>query len=146
MTSKHRCAGHTATGEPCAAQPLRDARFCYFHDPDLADDREKAQHLGRARRRRDASLATIYEFSSLATPEGKAQLLDIAARDTLALENTVARNRALGGFVQASIKVDEHTELRDRVKSLEPAVLANQGRSDSVYEQADDFDLTDERP
>src|SRR5579885_1159934 len=124
MTNRRRCQGRNANGQPCEAWPIRDSAYCFFHDPELAETRENARQLGHARQRRDASLATIYGFSTLATTEGKRQLLDIAAHDTLALENSVPRNRALAGMVQTSIKVDEYTELRERLDALEAAVKA----------------------
>jgi hypothetical protein len=135
---KRRCPGSNASGEPCGAPPVRDSRYCYFHDPELAEAREQARHLGRARQRRDASLAQIYGFVTLATTEGKHQLLDIAAHDTLALDNSVPRNRALGGFVQTAIKVDEHTEMKEDIEALKTAVFGRKEQPRSVFDAEPD--------
>src|SRR5688500_13012672 len=146
MMSRRRCEGRNASGEPCGAPPTRESRYCYFPDPDLAEVRENARQMGHARRRRDATLATIYGFTTLATTEGKQQLLDIAAHDTLALDNSVPRNRALSGFVQTSVKVDEYTEIRERLEAVEAAVKAHKNDHRSVFDErahADDW-LRDE--
>src|ERR1041384_4739053 len=125
MTNRKRCASRNVQGEPCGAPPIRDSRYCYFHDPELAEARERARDLGHARQKRDASLAQIYGFTTLTTTEGKQQYLDIAAHDALALDNSVPRVRAMGSLVQTSIKVDEYTELRGRVEQLEAAVKSH---------------------
>jgi hypothetical protein len=140
MTSTRRCAGIRADGQPCEARPLRDSRFCFFHDPELAEDRANAQHLGRSRRRRDVSLATVYEFTSLATTEGMWRLLDIAAFDTLALDNSVARNRALGAFVQTALRTREQTELEERIAALEAAKHQHQEPHRSMFDLDPDLD------
>jgi hypothetical protein len=131
---KRRCPGTNASGEPCGAPPIRDSRYCYFHDPELAEAREQARHLGRARQRSDASLATIYGFTTLATAEGKAQYLDIAAHDALALDNSVPRVRAMGGLVQISIKVDEHAGILDRLAALEAATARHEQDHRSLFD------------
>jgi hypothetical protein len=150
MTNRKRCAGKNASGEPCGAPPIRDSAYCYFHDPELAEVRERARDLGHARQRRDASLAQIYGFSTLATTEGKNQLLDIAAHDTLALDNSVPRNRALAGMVQTSIKVDEYTEIKEDIAALKAAVFGRKAEPPSVYDERDElgdhFDLPGEKP
>jgi hypothetical protein len=138
MTNKRRCQGRNANGQPCEAWPVRDSAYCYFHDPQLAEARERARELGHARQRRDASLAQIYGFTTLATTEGKQQLLDIAAHDTLALDNSVPRNRALAGMVQTSIKVDEYTELRERLEAVEAALKTHKD-DHSVYDERDEL-------
>src|SRR4051812_12020178 len=119
MTNRKRCAGRNANSELCGAPPVQDSLYCYFHDPELAEARDNARQMGHARQKRDATLAQVYGFSTLATTEGKQQLLDIAAHDTLALDNSVPRNRALAGMVQTSIKVDEYTEVRQRLEAVE---------------------------
>jgi hypothetical protein len=148
MMSTRRCGGTRANGQPCEARPLRESRYCFFHDPDLAEDRANAQQLGRNRRRREASLATAYEFGSLATTEGMWRLLDIAAFDTLALDNTVARNRALGGFVQTALRTREQTELEERIAALEAAKHQHQEAHRSVFDLDPDLDdpFPGERP
>ena len=41
-----RCAGVNATGEPCQAQPVRPSGFCFWHDPDLAAERDRKRREG----------------------------------------------------------------------------------------------------
>jgi hypothetical protein len=146
MTNRRRCQGRNANGQLCEAWPVRDSAYCYFHDPQLAEARERARELGHARQRRDATLAQIYGFTTLSTTEGKQQLLDIAAHDTLALDNSVPRNRALAGMVQTSIKVDEYTEVRKRLDELETIVKAHEKDHRSVYDEGHDdgFKVGDE--
>ena len=50
------------------------------------------------------------------------RLLQIAALDTLALENSVARNRTLGNLSMALMKLLEVGDVQERLAQLEQAV------------------------
>jgi hypothetical protein len=52
----------------------------------------------------------------------------------LALDNTVARNRALGGFVQTALRAREQTELEERIAALEAAKHQHQEAAHSVFD------------
>src|SRR5829696_5803806 len=41
-----RCKAHAAAGAPCAAQPVRDDGYCYWHSPSTASERAEARRRG----------------------------------------------------------------------------------------------------
>jgi hypothetical protein len=51
-------------------------------------------------------------------------VLETAAVETLALENTIARNRALGGFAATGLKLLEAADIEERLRALELALAA----------------------
>jgi hypothetical protein len=59
-------------------------------------------------------------------------VLETAAVETLALENTIARNRALGGFAATGLKLLEAADIEERLRALESALAAGRtgGASD----------------
>jgi type I site-specific restriction endonuclease len=68
------------------------------------------------------SVATIYDFSGLRTVESAQRLLETAAIETLALENSIARNRALISAAAGAGKLIEAGDLADRLSAVEAAV------------------------
>jgi hypothetical protein len=85
---------------------------------------QEARRLGGHRRRREGVLAGVYEFNGLRTVEDIRRLLDVAALDTLGLDNSVARSRTLVAVVQAAAKLLEVGELEDRLQRLEATLEA----------------------
>jgi hypothetical protein len=69
-------------------------------------------------------LAGAYEFEGLHNSEDLKRLLDIAAYDALALDNSVARVRTLIALVEAGKKLFETTELEERVAQVESVMEA----------------------
>jgi uncharacterized small protein (DUF1192 family) len=106
---------------PCGAPPGRDSRYCFWHDPDKADDLAEAQRLGGQRRRRERTIAAAYEFTGLGSVEAIGRLFDIAATDALYLENSIARGRLLISAGLAALRLIEVGELEARIAALEQA-------------------------
>ena len=48
------CQAITAAGCPCSAQPVLSSGWCYWHDPGLADERERARRRGGANKSNQA--------------------------------------------------------------------------------------------
>jgi hypothetical protein len=82
-----------------------------MHHPDHAAEVADARRLGGLHRRREATLSVVYDVRELRTIEGNQRLLEVAAFDSLALENSVARNRTLVAVVTANAKLIEAAEL-----------------------------------
>jgi len=40
------CPGTTANGEPCKSKPQNGSQFCFFHDPEKAEERKAASAAG----------------------------------------------------------------------------------------------------
>ena len=116
------CTVATAEGRLCGSPALRGERYCHMHHPDHASEVAEARRLGGHRRKRVATLSVVYDVDELRTIEGNQRLLEVAAYDTLALENSVARNRTIVAVVTANAKLIEASELTARISALEAAL------------------------
>ena len=109
-------------GLACRAPALRGKALCYWHDPKRAEAADEAGRVGGNHRRKANSVATIYDFSGLRTIEGAQRLLETAALETLALENSIAHNRTLISAAAGAGKLIESGDLDDRLATVEAAV------------------------
>jgi hypothetical protein len=113
------CTAVTADGRLCSAPALRGEKFCNMHHPDHAAEVAEARKIGGRRRRKETTLAVAYDLEGLRTIEGSQRLLEIAALDTLALDNSVARNRVLLAVAATNAKLVETADLAARIEALE---------------------------
>jgi len=120
--AKRGCAAIKEGGERCGARPLRDGELCFWHDPETAQEAAEARRLGGLRRRREGAVTGAYELDGLEDVAGLRRVLEIAAVDALALENSVSRSRVLIAAAQAGARLLEVGELEARLEALE-AVL-----------------------
>jgi len=118
MTSTAYCEARTKAGAPCRAFAVDGSRFCWAHDPDLAEKRKLARKAGgRARHGRDLSASE--EGLALASVSDVCALLERTARDLLALENSISRARAVSQLCGVALKALELEDLADRISRLE---------------------------
>lgn len=126
------CSGLRHTGERCGAPPLTDSAFCLWHDPQHADVVAEARKVGGSRKRKEVTIAVAYDFEGLGTVPQIRRLVEVAVLDTLALENTVSRARALAYLAHTATKLLEVGELEQQLErvehTLEPRLLARKGR------------------
>ena len=109
--------------------------WCLWHDPDHAQEAAEARRLGGLRRRRERTVAVAYDLEGLESVPQIRRVLEIATTDTLSLENSVARNRALIASATAAAKLLETGELEERVESLEAAVRSRPVSETSIFDQ-----------
>jgi hypothetical protein len=102
--------------------PLKDGQFCWAHSPEHAQEAQEARKLGGLRRKREATVSIAYDFEGLETIANIRRLLEIAATDSLSLDNSVSRNRMLVSVVQAALQALEKGELEQRIADLEQSV------------------------
>ena len=114
-----QCSARNQQHEPCRQPALTEGNLCFWHDPAHAQAAAEARRLGGQRRKREGTVAGAYAFSGLQAPDDLKRLLEIATYDTLALDNSVARVRALVAIVQAGSKLLEVTELAERLAAIE---------------------------
>ena len=119
MVMERACKFVKEDGTRCQARPLQDSELCFWHDPTTSADAAEARRLGGARRRREHAVVAAYDLGELGSLEDYEQVLRTAILDTMALENSVARNRTLGSLVSIGIVLVEKTELRDQLRSVE---------------------------
>ena len=89
------CRAIKEGGEPCRSAPLRDGPYCFWHSPEHAEEAAEARRLGGQRRRRERIVSGVYDFEGLDTVPRIRRLIEVAALDTLGLENSVNRSRDL---------------------------------------------------
>jgi len=124
------CTYQMPTGRPCRATPLRESAFCFWHAPETAEEAAEARRLGGLHRRKKKTVASVYDFHGLRTVEAHQALLETAATETLALENTISRNRVLAQIVAAGAKLLEVGELEERLRTLEALVRERRAEGD----------------
>ena len=105
-----------------------------MHSPEYAEEIAEARRLGGLRRRREVALAGAYEFNGLVAVADLRRLLEIAALDTLGLENSIARSRTLGYLVGVAAKLLEVGELEQRLAYLEGAVHGQKPLAEPVFD------------
>lgn len=122
MLGRRRCEQLLPDGRPCRATPLRDQSFCFWHSPETEEQADEARRLGGIRRRREKAIAGAYDFAGLQSVESIRRLLELVTLDTLSLENSIARTRAVTSIASTATKLLEVGELEARLAALESAV------------------------
>jgi hypothetical protein len=117
-----RCNAVASGGGPCRQAPLTGKDFCYWHDPEMAEEAQEARRLGGLRRRRERTVGDAYQFDGLATAEQIRRLVEIAVVDALGLENSIARARTLAYLAQTAAKLLELGDLEVRLREVESAL------------------------
>ena len=116
------CKALREDGGRCQSPPLLEGDFCLMHSPEHAEEMAEARRLGGLRRRREEAVSGASGFEGLGSVEDIRRLLEIAALDTLGLENSVARSRTLAYLAQVALKALEVGELAERIDALERLV------------------------
>ena len=100
---------------------MRDEPFCFWHAPETAEEAAEARRLGGLHRRKKKSVAAVFGFGGLRTIGDNQALLETAVIETLAIENSISRNRALAAMAATGGKLIELGDLPERVTALEAA-------------------------
>jgi hypothetical protein len=116
------CTHELPDGRLCRATPLRDGRFCFWHDPEKEEEAAEARRLGGLRRRREKTVSGAYDFAGLGSIEAIRRILEIATIDALGLDNSIARSRVLISAALAATRLLEAGELEERIAALEAAI------------------------
>lgn len=119
MVPQFRCAAIKDDGHRCQAPRLREGEFCLMHSPDHAEEVQEARRLGGLRRKRDATLGTVYDLEGLDSADSIRRLIEIAVMDVLGLDNSIARARVLLQAAQVAARILETSELEQRIRALE---------------------------
>jgi hypothetical protein len=113
-----------------------------MHAPEHAEEATEARRLGGLRRRREGTVAGAYEFGGLESVAGIRRLLEVAAVDTLGLDNSIARTLAYLAMVAA--KLLETGELEQRISSLEAAVHRQRALPEPMFDVEPDDEFSSE--
>jgi hypothetical protein len=98
---------------------MRDEPFCFWHSPETTEEAAEARRLGGLHRRKKKTVGAVYGFQGLRTIEDLQSLLETAAIETLALENSIPRNRAIAGYAAIGAKLIEVGDHEERLRALE---------------------------
>jgi hypothetical protein len=132
MVVPRTCQANNEKGERCGAAPVRDSDFCVFHDPEHAEAVQEARRIGGLRRRKEATVAVAYDFEGLESIPQIRRMVEVAALDALAIENSLARVRALGYLAQVAVMLLEKGEHEERLEAIEsvlgPRLVKNDRR------------------
>jgi hypothetical protein len=132
MVIPRACQAINEKGERCRAAPVRDANFCVFHDPEHAEAVQEARRLGGLRRRKEATVSVVYDFEGLESVPQIRRLIEIAASDTLSMETSLGKVRALGYIAQIATSLLEKGEHEERLQAIEavlgPRLVDGNGR------------------
>ena len=124
MDGRRGCSTITDAGIQCRATPLRDEPYCFWHSPEHTEEAAEARRLGGQRRRRERIVSGVYDFEGLDSVPRIRRLIEVAALDTLGLENSVNRSRTLASLATVAVKLLEVGELEARVEAIEAATAA----------------------
>lgn len=108
------CQATNQKGKPCEAAPLTGRPYCFAHDPEAAEARDTARRRGGEHSRRRP-----VELVELRSAEDVRAALERILAETLALKNSVRRNRAAGYLLSILLKAVEAGELEERIAALE---------------------------
>src|SRR5690606_6714067 len=122
MAGQRKCKQRNDRGDPCGAFPMRGSDYCVFHDPEHAEVVQEARRAGGQRRKREATIATAYDFQGLTSVEEIRRLVEVAAYDALSLENNINRIRALGYLAQVAATLLEKGEMEERLRAIEASL------------------------
>ena len=115
-----RCAATTKAGKPCLGWVVGTSEYCFAHNPEMAAQRAIARSKGgKARQGRNLGIVGDAGMLSIATPGDVLDVIRGAIRDTLTLENSIARGRTIGYLAGQIFKAFEMTELESRISELE---------------------------
>ena len=118
------CKATNKRGGPCGAYALHGSAYCVAHCPSKAVERKAWRSAGgRARHNRTlGTVATGDQGVKLGSVGDVVQLLEVAVRDVLTLENSIGRARAVGYLAGIAVRALEVSDLEQRIAVLERKV------------------------
>ena len=126
---KRPCRAKKPDGSSCQAAALPGSDFCFFHDPDLADERREANAFGGRQNRMKTLDADA--------PDVKVESCQDIVRLIGETINQVRKGQldprvanAIGYLTNVLIKAYEQGDLEKRIEDLEAAVMKKSGTSD----------------
>jgi hypothetical protein len=113
------CSAIKASGDRCQAQAMRNSQWCYVHNPDLAEQRQRNNRKGGHRGGRGRPISEIADLK-LQLEELAASVLDGSVeRSSAVVVNQIINTRLRA--VDLERKIWEQEELEARIQQLEQA-------------------------
>lgn len=132
LMAERRCEGLNDAGQPCGQAPLRDDTLCFWHSPTTVEAAAEARRAGGLNKRREHTLATVYEFEGLDSVEHIRRLFEVAGFEALALPAGTHKCRILVQVGLAGLRalgVGDHEERLQEIEAvLNPRLLKEKHR------------------
>jgi len=119
---KKPCQAKTKDGEPCRTPALAGSDFCFFHDPDRADERFEGRAAG-GRQNRMSTLSADAPDVQVETCQDVARLLSATINQVRKGELDPRVANAVGYLANIFIKAIEQGDMEKRIEDLEAAVM-----------------------
>lgn len=112
-------------------RPLIGATYCWSHDPAHAAEAAEARRRGGLRKSKEQAIRGAYDVEAIQTIEDIWRVAEIGIMDTLLLDHTVGRSRALFWGCGLLLKLFEVSVIEGRLQAFELVFRPPQkGRSD----------------
>lgn len=136
----HPCCEYVkADGSGCLAVPRHGSRYCFFHDPDSAAERDAARRAGGVERsRKHAVLPSDTPDMQLATTADVINLLGRTLNQALRGEVDPKVSNAVGYLSGILLRATEQDDLERRLTRLEQAIPTGNGRTNRRSGGGDD--------
>lgn len=114
-TTSDQCAATRKDGAPCLTPARRGSRYCFAHDPALADRRDAARRTGGRNRANAVRLRGLVPLRLLPVYDRLETALSEVHGGTL----DPKRAQAMAAVARAMVSVLTAGELEERVRKLE---------------------------
>src|SRR4051812_22797233 len=116
-----RCSGKKPDGTPCERIVGASQSYCYSHDPKRSSERHNAARKGGKRAGRGRPLKELHDLKQQLQDLYTSVLTDMIEPKAGAVLNQILNTQIR--VVEASLKVEEHVELREKIEELEDLVV-----------------------
>ena len=118
---KRPCKARTKDGTECQTPALAGSDFCFFHDPDKADERFEARAAG-GRQNRMKTLSADAPDIQVESCQDVARLISTTINQVRKGELDPRIANAVGYLANVFIKAVEQGDIERRIEELEAAV------------------------
>ena len=115
VTISRQCQFIKENGERCQAKCVSGLPWCYFHAPELVNERAAARRRGGLHRYAKGEPGNY----QIETPYDILAVLVDSLNQATALPNTAGRAKAIGYIASILLKTFELSELHNRITALE---------------------------
>lgn len=113
------CQAQRTDGGACRMHPLSGSSYCWSHDPAHATDAAEARRRGGLRKTKEQAIRGAYDVEGMQSIGDIWRVAEIAIMDTLLLDNSAGRSRALIWGCGLLLRLVEMSEVEGRLQAFE---------------------------
>lgn len=117
-----KCKQINKNGQRCAANAVKDSKYCYLHDPMSAGAAAAARKKGGQRQRVPHNGDVSKLPANVRTLDDVLTVLDYSLAECLPMENSIQRGRLLVAIAGAFVDAIKVGELEKRIAAIEFAL------------------------